>query len=474
MSPRKPRRSTALPQRQRGAAIVLIVIALVSILLMSALALDGGHMLVNKTRLQSAVDAAALSGAKTLSEYVGGDMSAGASAAQAAVTLTLDLNAAASGNAELAGVSDLALVTFSESVYGPFATSASSDARYVRVAVPDFPLAGFFWGVLQMFGNPAEKAVAAIATAGPSPTSPCELAPVMVCGEPGQPNFGFDFGALQVLKSASHKDANIGPGNFQLLDFGSGGKTVGDLMAGGGTICPQIGENVQTKPGNTVGPSVKGLNTRFGDYSGSYDADDYPPDLVTDHGQEGGTGNSGSFSLADDGSTILFGNSNSGGGGGGGSGGGRGGGNGGGQGGGGGGGSSVPAVADSDGNITAGGQALFDYNDWLDAANSCASGGGGCEDDGVAGRRILRVVIGGPCTGTDSGTSQVPVLGFGCFFVLQPADQKGNESQIFGQFVEMCSSDGVPGPTPADENGPQIIQLYKTYIDGIAVPSIDS
>ena len=57
---------------------------------------------------------------------------------------------------------------------------------------------------------------------------------------------------------------------------------------------------------------------------------------------------------------------------------------------------------------------------------------------------------------------------------VQPADQKGNESQIFGQFVEMCSSDGVPGPTPADENDPQIIQLYKTYIDGIAVPSIDS
>lgn len=471
MSPRKLRRSNALPQHQRGAAIVLIVIALVSILLMSALALDGGHMLVNKTRLQNAVDAAALSGARTLSEYIGGDASAGMAATQAAVTLTLNLNAEASGNDELAGVADLALVSFSESVYGPFVANVTSDSRYVRVSVPDFPLAGFFWGVLQLFGDNAEKAVAAIATAGPSPTSPCELAPVVVCGTSGQTNFGFDFGKLQVLKSASHKDASIGPGNFQLLDFGSGGKTVGELMAGGGTICPQIGDNVQTKPGNTVGPSVKGLNTRFGDYSGGFDADDYPSDLVTNHGEESATGNSGSFSLAADGTTIMFGNSNSGGGNGNGN--GNGGGKGG-QGGGNGGGSSSPAVSDSGGNISAGGKALFDYNDWLDASNGCASGGGGCEADGVAGRRILRVVIGGPCSGTDGGTSQIAVLGFGCFFVLQPADQKGNESQIFGQFVEMCSSDGVPGPTPADEHGPQIIQLYKTYIDGIAVPSIDS
>lgn len=446
MTSRKPRRSAALPQRQRGAVIVLIVIALAAILMMSALALDGGHMLLNKTRLQNAVDAAALSGAKTFSAYIGGDVSAGQVATQAAVTQTLVLNTAAAGNSELNGVSGLAQVTFSDSVDGTFTSSADSDSRYVRVAVPDFALAGFFWGMLQFFGSDTEKAVGAVATAGPSPTSPCNLAPVVVCGTPGQPNYGFDFGQLQVLKSASHKDANIGPGNFQLLDFGSGGKTVCELMAVGGTICPQIGTNVQTKPGNTVGPSVKGLNTRFGDTTSCASPQSAPPDLVIKHGAEA-SGN-GSYSLADDGITILFGNGN-----------GKGGGSG---------GSAVPAVSDSDGNITAGGTPLFDYNDWLDASNSCATGGGGCEDDGVAGRRILRVVIGGPCTGTDSGTSQIPVLGFGCFFVLQPADQKGNESQVFGQFIEMCSADGVPGPNPVDENGPQIIQLYKT------VPSTDS
>ena len=54
---------TATPRRQEGAVSVLMVFALAAIAMMAALALDGGHMMLNKTRLQNAVDAAALSGA---------------------------------------------------------------------------------------------------------------------------------------------------------------------------------------------------------------------------------------------------------------------------------------------------------------------------------------------------------------------------------------------------------------------------
>ena len=53
-------RSGALPRRQGGAVAALIVIALAAIMLMAALALDGSHMLLNKTRLQGAVDTAGL------------------------------------------------------------------------------------------------------------------------------------------------------------------------------------------------------------------------------------------------------------------------------------------------------------------------------------------------------------------------------------------------------------------------------
>ncbi|MNR60879.1 hypothetical protein D3C85_1824780 [compost metagenome] len=58
--------------------------------------------------------------------------------------------------------------------------------------------------------------------------------------------------------------------------------------------------------------------------------------------------------------------------------------------------------------------------------------------------------------------------------MLQPVSHQGNEAHIFGQFIEKCEGDNVAGPTPADDTGPQIIQLYKTYINGVLTPSTDS
>ncbi|MDX1430748.1 MAG: Tad domain-containing protein, partial [Rhodothermales bacterium] len=55
-------------RRERGAVMVLFVIALVAIIGAAGLALDSGHTMLNKTRLQNTVDASALSGAKTLDQ----------------------------------------------------------------------------------------------------------------------------------------------------------------------------------------------------------------------------------------------------------------------------------------------------------------------------------------------------------------------------------------------------------------------
>src|SRR3990167_7694831 len=94
------RRQQRMPKRQGGAVIVLVAVAMAAMLLMAALALDGGHMLVNKTRLQNSVDAAALSGAKTLQQVLGG--SNASTQARSAALATLTLNSNASGNSELA------------------------------------------------------------------------------------------------------------------------------------------------------------------------------------------------------------------------------------------------------------------------------------------------------------------------------------------------------------------------------------
>jgi hypothetical protein len=81
---------------------------------------------------------------------------------------------------------------------------------------------------------------------------------------------------------------------------------------------------------------------------------------------------------------------------------------------------------------------------------------------GVFQRREAAVAI-GDCDGTTNGQGEVPLLGFGCFFLLQEAKQQGNESHIYGQFLESCRAGGMPGPAPTTVPGPYIIQLYRDF-----------
>ena len=441
MKPRMQRPFTALPQRQRGAVIVLVVIALAAMLLMAALALDGGHMLANKTRLQNAVDAAALSGAKTLSQV----MSSGnaSSLTRDAALNTLTLNANAAGNGELAtaigtagGVGAFAVVQLATSVEGPFAYPGPTDARFVRVTVADYSLSRFFWDFAQVFGtgNLGAKAVAAMATAGPSQTAPCNLAPLMVCGDAGQYDpdngmfWGYRFGDLEVLKSAAGNEPAIGPGNFQLIRLGNntGADDIRDAMCSGIDQCLTTGEPVQTEPGNTVGPVAQGLNTRFGVYNGPVSAAACPPDLVTSFTTPRMT-----YAEPD----VVH---------------------------------ESQLVESSSGDLYTASTALLDYNDWVDSVANCPSG---CEANGVFERRLLKIVV-GDCNGASGGQTSVPVLGYGCFFLVQTVSQQGSQAQIFGQFVTDCEGDSVPGPV-LDDVGPKIIQLYKTYIN-TTTPSPDS
>lgn len=444
MNLRIQRPFTSTPRRQEGSVSVLMVLSLAAMAMMAVLALDGGHMLLNKTRLQNAVDAAALSGAKTLSQVAGGVNSA--STTRTAALNTLTQNANATGNNELAtavggNAGAFAVVELASSVYGPFSYPGPANAKYVRVSVPSYNLTGFFWNFAQALGALGNKAVAAIATAGPSPTSPCDLAPLMVCGDPAQYNpgagmfWGFRFGDLQVLKSAAGNSSPIGPGNFQLLDFGSGGSTVREDLAGGGNVCRNVGQNVDTAPGNKVGPASQGLNTRFGIYNGPVSASDYPPDLVTTSSNPAIT-----YDDSVNPPQMKY------------------------QG---------QAVTSSNGNLTAGGNAILDYNDWRASVAACVAGGSGCQSHGVFERRMLKIVV-GDCSGKNNGATSIPVLGFGCYFVVQPMDGGGGDAQIFGQFVKECEGDNVAGPSPSTDSGPQIIQLYKTYLTGSGNPSPDS
>ena len=74
--------------QQRGIVAVVVAMALLVLLAMAGLAIDIGHLVLNKSRLQSTVDAAALAAAKTLDQAGSEDQ------ATAAAHSTFDLNAA--------------------------------------------------------------------------------------------------------------------------------------------------------------------------------------------------------------------------------------------------------------------------------------------------------------------------------------------------------------------------------------------
>jgi Flp pilus assembly protein TadG len=405
------------PRSQRGAALILVVVGMVAILGIVGLALDTGHAMLNKTRLQNSVDAAALAAAKVL------DQTADEVLAEAAANAMFATNAGNAGNREIgdayaSGEIDVA-VQFS-STLNPF-TPGTTPASYVRVRAQGFTMPVWFSRVVGV----TNKGAAASAVAGPSPTinQACNLMPMMVCGDPaaGGPLFGYTPNEPDVLKSSTtNGNWEVGPGNFQLIRLGGGqgGAVVREAMAGGFDGCMATGDMIETEPGNTVGPVVQGFNTRFGEYLGplSGTQSTYPPDVVVQQPIP---------PLAYD--------------------------------------SATDTITQSGAPITEGSDIDFNYDDYVARVE-------GEQFDhqpmpngiGAFQRREVAVAI-GDCNGTTNGQGQVPLLGFGCFFLLQAAQQQGNESHIYGEFLEDCRAGGMPGPEPSEIPGPYIIQLYRDY-----------
>lgn len=400
-----------LRHKQKGAVAILVVVGMIALLAMAGLALDGGHAMLNKTRLQNTVDAAALSGAKEL-DLTGGDVFL----ARAAVEVMFGANGTSAGNNEMGeayadGTIQLE-VQFSATL-DPF-VPGTIPAEYVRVRARNFRMPVWFSTVVGV----TEKVVAATAVAGPSPTinTACNIAPMMVCGDPdaGPPFWGYTAGEPDVLKTST-SGSEVGPGNFQLIRLGdnTGGADVRDAMAGGYDGCATSGDVVETEPGNTVGPVVHGINTRFGIYAGSMGGTEslYPPDVISTQPDPPVSYNSETDQIEQGG---------------------------------------TPVETDLD--------LSYNYEQYQTALGLHAY-----DNPPPVGkylRREMALPIGN-CSGTTNGSGDVPILGFGCFFILQEARQKGNESHIFGQFIRDCNTGGMPGPAPIEGPGPYIIQLYK-------------
>ena len=390
------------------------------LILMAGLALDVGHMMLNKSRLQNAVDAAALSAAKSL------DQSGSTTLATAAALQALGLDANTAGNGELADTYDgnnLQVTVQYSSTLPPF-VAGSTTGPYVRVIATGFT---FPTALIEVHGL-TKLGVRASAVAGPSPTinQACNIAPMMVCGDPSPlaSYWGYQLNAPQVLKSSAPGSAQIGPGNFQLIQLGgSGANVVENNLAGGYQACDTTGNTAQTETGNETGPVAFGLNTRFGIYGGNLSGTEaqYPPDTVTHI--------SDSPSLTVDSNDNVWWGSTE--------------------------------LSASNIDSTPG---VFSYNDYLAREASgpydFTPATDGVGNYGVPGRRVLTVPV-GDCTGTQNGSTTVPILGFACFFLLQPVTQQGTTDYAIGQFEGNCQVNGDPGPSPGSGPGAYIIELYR-------------
>lgn len=411
------------PNSQRGVVAILIAVAMGALIVTAGLALDMGHVFLNKTRLQNTVDAAALAAAKTLDD-TGNTALATAEALQA-----FGSNASASGNRELStayasGNGSIQVTIEYSATLPPFAAGAAN-GPYVRVRATGFVMPAW----LVRVGGILQKTVAAVAVAGPrtlnSGSTVCNVAPMMVCGNAaaGAPGYwGYTPNAPAVLKkSTPGGQSAVGPGNFQLIQLGGpGAAIVRENMAGSFGACITGGTSIQTQTGNEAGPVAQGLNTRFGEYSGPmHNAQaTYPPDVIVD-------AQSPALRAVQNGQSydVYQGN-----------------------------------VLITASNINV----LYNYQQYMtDLRNPGTYDYQPINEGGIGAfeRRVLAVPVGN-CTGTVNGQGSVPLLGFACFFLLQPAQQQGNDSFVYGQFVPDCSVTGTPGPNPVAGAGPHIIQLY--------------
>ena len=404
----------ALP-KQRGIVAVLVAIGLLALLAMVGLAIDTGQLVLNKSRLQSSVDAAALAAAKVLDQTKDEDQAT--DAANSAFTV----NASRLRGATSAGID----VQYSRTLY-PFA-AGTTPANYVRVRAPDVSWRTGFIRVLGL----GTLSTGATAVAGPSAPieAPCGLFPVGVCAVPGStaPYWGYvPYGrsgnTVTVLKQTSKDEPTIGPGNFQLLDMpdSSGKKDLRRNLAAG-VACSDLGGVVVTETGNAATIRA-GVNTRFDRYLPPFKIGDratYPPDYVETPNDPGALPLQSA-----DGTTITV--------------------------------NGTPIN-----NI---GDVPYSYVDWL-ADYAVEHYQNPYREGGRPERRIVTVpIIKADNCGITSGKKSVEVVGFGSFFLLQPVCEPsycagGIAGWIFGQFLGEGSVSGTPGPHGG--YGPYTIVLHN-------------
>jgi Flp pilus assembly protein TadG len=396
------------PQRERGAVLVLVCVGMLALLAIAGLALDTAHVVLNKSRLQSALDAAALAAAKVL------DQTASTTSATLAANAVFTLNVTPYPELQKAVGSGLTLTTQYSSTLNPF-NAGTSPAMFVRTSITGFATQMSLSSVLGI----TSMNVGGSAVAGPSPSlvTACNIMPVFMCATPAAepPLYGYAANQVVGLNQITGTTSAIGPGNYGLLSLGgNGANIVRDNLAGDYASCASVGATpVPTEPGVAAGPVSQGIDARFDKYTGGLSPASYPPDVITSAAHQ----------------TSL--------------------------------------TTDSNGNITQAGtivttasQLTFNYANYS-ALLTAQSYDNQPLPSGPAefGRRVMAVPL-GDCTGAANGKNTVTISGFACVFLLQQLPVGSNDT-IYGQILSSCDAGGRPG-AGSGSVGPHVIELYKS------------
>ena len=285
---------TNYSKNQRGVVTVLVVMALPVLLLIMGLALDFGHVFVNKTRLQNALDATALSAAIVINADVSKDITAQNNASDEGIK-TFEQFKKSMGNDEL---NEVILLRTDFKYFATLPTlpplppplNATDKFAFVKVTSTKNVIP---W----LIGIMDDMPIPARATAGPVGNN-CNLVPFVMCamvnpsidkncdddtikidavsghavlGTDGINDcYGYNVGQLRSLMITCNGNNNNCPanslesGNFNLLDLdgSQGGKDIRDILQGTTNTCLQ-GNTLNTKPGWTWGNVSKGVDDRF-------------------------------------------------------------------------------------------------------------------------------------------------------------------------------------------------------------------
>lgn len=260
-------------RQQNGAVAIIVGLCIVVLIGMIGLVIDLGHLFITKTELQNSADACALAAARELD----GAGDALLRAENAGLTVGRQNKVEFQSIAVSINPAD---ITFSNTLNSGYLTRLGganpTTSKYAMCTLNRSGIAVWFMQVLG-FGGQAVGA-RAVATLAPSQTT-CAI-PVGLCRQGAAPTFGFILGQWYSGKFSSGTPG--GTGSYDWIDFSppnGGASELKDLLAGAGQCdLPPVGTLVGEQ-GQVSGLS-NAWNSRFGIYSGGYDAASAPPDFT--------------------------------------------------------------------------------------------------------------------------------------------------------------------------------------------------